>query len=181
MSKFVSAGFSCTNESLDLFRENARFLVYIFDPKQNSLRINQDSIEEIKARFFQLENWFSNALIDNPRFSRSTGKSLSEALIFASTNPQYDDRLLIELQVQYKKIPSSNLPYSCLSNKRGAHAYRFWKIPPSTKKKSPLHVYWFHTYIPTSTFIPASTFSDLAIFASPPRLFQPPRLLCRLY
>ena len=30
-----------------------------------------------------------------------TGKSLSEALIFASTNPQYDDRWSIELQVQY--------------------------------------------------------------------------------
>ena len=29
-----------------------------------------------------------------------TGKSLSEALIFASTNPQYDNRLFIELQVQ---------------------------------------------------------------------------------
>ena len=29
-----------------------------------------------------------------------TGKSLSEALIFASTNPQYGDRLFIELQVQ---------------------------------------------------------------------------------
>ena len=28
-----------------------------------------------------------------------TGKSLSEALIFASTNPQYDDRLFNELQV----------------------------------------------------------------------------------
>ena len=28
------------------------------------------------------------------------GKSLSEALIFASTNPQYDDRLFNELQVQ---------------------------------------------------------------------------------
>ena len=28
------------------------------------------------------------------------GKSLSEALIFASTNPQYVDRLFIELQVQ---------------------------------------------------------------------------------
>ena len=27
-----------------------------------------------------------------------TGKSLSEALIFASTNPQYDNRLFIELQ-----------------------------------------------------------------------------------
>ena len=35
-----------------------------------------------------------------------TGKSFSEALIFASTNPQYDDRLFIELQVQYMKIPS---------------------------------------------------------------------------
>ena len=39
----------------------------------------------------------------------STGKSLSEALISASTNPQYDDRLVIEFQVQYMKIPSSNL------------------------------------------------------------------------
>ena len=29
-----------------------------------------------------------------------TVKSLSEALISASTNPQYDDRLFIELQVQ---------------------------------------------------------------------------------
>ena len=28
-----------------------------------------------------------------------TGKSLSEALIFASTNPQQDDRLFIELQI----------------------------------------------------------------------------------
>ena len=36
-----------------------------------------------------------------------TGKFLSEALIFASTNPQYDDRLFIELQVQYMKSPSS--------------------------------------------------------------------------
>ena len=32
---------------------------------------------------------------------------MSEALIFASANPQYDDRLFIELQVQYMKIPSS--------------------------------------------------------------------------
>ena len=39
----------------------------------------------------------------------NTGKSLPEALIFASTNPQYDDRLFIELQFQYMKIPSSNL------------------------------------------------------------------------
>ena len=37
-----------------------------------------------------------------------TGKSLSEALIFASTNPQYDNRSFIELQVQYMKSPSSD-------------------------------------------------------------------------
>ena len=37
----------------------------------------------------------------------STGKSFSEALILASTNPQYDKRLFIELQVQYMKIASS--------------------------------------------------------------------------
>jgi hypothetical protein len=43
----------------------------------------------------------------------STGKSLSEALIFASTNPQYDDKLFIELQVQYMKIPSPNLGRTC--------------------------------------------------------------------
>ena len=37
-----------------------------------------------------------------------TGNSLSEALIFASTtNPQYDDRLFIKLQIQYMKISSS--------------------------------------------------------------------------
>ena len=40
---------------------------------------------------------------------KGTGKSLSEAPIFASTNPQFDNRLFIELQVQYMKIPSSNL------------------------------------------------------------------------
>ena len=38
---------------------------------------------------------------------KGKGKSLSEALIFALTNPQYDDRLFIELPVEYMKIPSS--------------------------------------------------------------------------
>ena len=36
-----------------------------------------------------------------------TGQSLSEALIFASTNQQCNDRLFIDLQVQYMKIPNS--------------------------------------------------------------------------
>jgi hypothetical protein len=46
-----------------------------------------------------------------------TRKSLSEALIFASTNQQYDDRFFIELQVQYMKIPSSNLGKTCCVQK----------------------------------------------------------------
>ena len=36
-----------------------------------------------------------------------TGKYLSEALILAATNPQYDIRLFIELRVQYMKTTSS--------------------------------------------------------------------------
>ena len=31
----------------------------------------------------------------------NTGKSFSEALSLASTNPQYEDRLCIDLRVQY--------------------------------------------------------------------------------
>ena len=37
----------------------------------------------------------------------TTGKSFSEPLILASTNPQYDKRLFIELPVQYMKTTSS--------------------------------------------------------------------------
>ena len=36
-----------------------------------------------------------------------TGESLSEALILASINPQYDKRLFIDLPVQYIKTTSS--------------------------------------------------------------------------
>ena len=39
--------------------------------------------------------------------SSFTYKSLSKALIFASTNPRYDDRLFIVLRVQSMIIPSS--------------------------------------------------------------------------
>ena len=37
----------------------------------------------------------------------SKGKSFFEALILASTNPQYDKRLFIELRVQYMKTTNS--------------------------------------------------------------------------
>ena len=36
-----------------------------------------------------------------------TGKSLSEALFLPLTNPQYDNRLFIELKIQYMKTTSS--------------------------------------------------------------------------
>ena len=42
---------------------------------------------------------------------------MPEALIFALTNLQYDDRLFMELQVQYMKIPSSNLGRTCCVQK----------------------------------------------------------------
>ena len=45
-----------------------------------------------------------------------TGKSLSEALIFVSTNPHYVDRLFGELQVQYMKIPGS----TCSAKRRAS-------------------------------------------------------------
>ena len=52
----------------------------------------------------------------------NTGKSLSEAHILASTNPQYDDTLFIELRVQYMKIVSSEhvvyINYSECQNKK---------------------------------------------------------------
>ena len=38
--------------------------------------------------------------------AESTGKSFSEAPILASTNPQYDKRLFIELPVEDMKIQS---------------------------------------------------------------------------
>ena len=37
----------------------------------------------------------------------ATGKSFSEALILASTNPQYDKRMFIDLPVQYMETKSS--------------------------------------------------------------------------
>ena len=36
-----------------------------------------------------------------------TGKSLSDVLIYLSINPQFDNRLFNDLQVQYEKISMS--------------------------------------------------------------------------
>ena len=60
-------------------------------------------------KLFFLQNMRRTCCVQKLFRMSKTGKSLSEALIFASTNQhaQYDDRLFIELQVQYMKIPSS--------------------------------------------------------------------------
>ena len=71
---------------------------------------------------------------------------------------------------------TENFNYSHLSDKRGAHAYWFKKIPPTTILE--LCISFFHKIQPF-TFIPTSMFSDLANFVPPPRLFQPPGLLER--
>ena len=42
----------------------------------------------------------------------STGKSLSEALIFASTNPQYDNRLFIFHENCKLRIPAEHVVYT---------------------------------------------------------------------
>ena len=65
------------------------------------------NIEDLAVKFDPktTDQFLDEALTGKSYFI--TGKSLLEALIFASTNPQYDDRLFIELRVQYMKIPSS--------------------------------------------------------------------------
>ena len=45
------------------------------------------------------------------QYKPGTGKSLSEAFILTSTNPQYDTRLFIDLPVQYMKTASSEHVY----------------------------------------------------------------------
>ena len=64
------------------------------------------SIKQNSTKFSSVMAKFIN------RYYFCTGKSLSEGLIFASTNPLYDDRLFIELQIQYinsKLKPGENM------------------------------------------------------------------------
>ena len=58
------------------------------------------------------------------KYAEDTGKSLSEALILASVNPQYDKRLFIELQGQYMKIACSESEHAlCIIDAVGS-----WQI-----------------------------------------------------
>ena len=66
-------------------------------------------------------NWPLTLFILHISINSVTGKSLSEALILASTNPQYDSKLFNDLQVQYKKIPKAehvkNVSRTCYLHK----------------------------------------------------------------
>ena len=59
----------------------------------------------IHIRFPNKSIWEGIQNLSQNKFG--TGKSFSEALILAVTNPKYDKRLFLELQVQYMTIPSS--------------------------------------------------------------------------
>ena len=56
-----------------------------------------------------VQTWKNENIVDIMvvQWKESTGKSFSGVLILASTNPQYDKRLFIELRVQYIKIEIS--------------------------------------------------------------------------
>ena len=51
-----------------------------------------------------MKNWARVNVSKNIHTYLITGKSFSEALIFASTNPENDKRLFIDLPVQYRKL-----------------------------------------------------------------------------
>ena len=63
-----------------------------------------DLLRFLLSNLFNADNFGGS---QERRFSFCTGKSLSEAHILGSTNPQYDKRLFIDLPVQYMKTTSS--------------------------------------------------------------------------
>ena len=69
-----------------------------FQTQTHSSKLVSPSFKKKGNKFF---------LLTYSKVASITGKSMSEALIFASTKPQYDNRLFIELPAQYMKIPSS--------------------------------------------------------------------------
>ena len=60
------------------------------------------------------------------KISEGTDKSLSEALIFASTNPQYDDRLFIVHENCKLRIPAEHVVYTNCCFVLFLHAEQFW-------------------------------------------------------
>ena len=63
------------------------------------------NFHNLNSKTFHSIFWLSNSIVEEvwKKNLLCTGKSLLEALILASTNPQYDKRLFIDLPVQYMK------------------------------------------------------------------------------
>ena len=89
--------------------------------------MNRTYVFQMIAVISYVRLWTSTALKFVPNYSQAifvalnqllqVHKSLAEVLTFASTNPQYDDRLFIELQIQYMKSPSSEHEENMLCTK----------------------------------------------------------------
>ena len=61
------------------------------------------SHEHVGSKILTEQNYFALFAMRYP----VTGKSVSEALIFALINPQYDKRFFMELPVRYMKTTSA--------------------------------------------------------------------------
>ena len=70
-------------------------------------RCKLNFLEDTDTLGSEISNLDTSYLIVFANWLFSTGKSFSEALILASTNPQYDERLFIALRVQYMITTSS--------------------------------------------------------------------------
>ena len=98
-----------SEENLQAKLEKQRLIDLLFPSrKKDEKSLDNNVIKSVNYESTRDES-LDSQLYPKKEKTVGTGKCLSEALIFASTNPQYDNRLFIELQVQYMKIPSSNL------------------------------------------------------------------------
>ena len=95
------------SDTMDVFIRYLRGIeIYRFDIALNSGLLNRWATAPlILAGLVISEN------ANEPSTPTATGKSLSEAFILTSTNPQYDKILFIDLPVQYMKTTSSEHVY----------------------------------------------------------------------
>ena len=69
-------------------------------------------IKSVSTNWELVQKRVSSSCFSQNRLINSTGKSLSEALIFASTNPKYDDRLFIVHENCKLRIPAEHAVYT---------------------------------------------------------------------
>ena len=79
----------------------------------------------------------------------------------AASKTQWRERSTVSETLQKKTVSVAHVysMYSHLSNKRGAHAYQFWKISPSSKKNLPSSFIDFITKVSDIIAEPDDNFS----------------------